>query len=139
MREETRFCILHGALDAQPARGAVLLIHPFAEEMNRCRRMAALQARAFAAAGWTVLQMDLYGCGDSAGDFSGATWNRWLDDVVDSAAWLREKTGQRLVLWGLRAGCLLATQAAGRIEPAADLVLWQPVASGKQFLQQFLR
>ena len=101
--------------------------------------MAALQSRAFAEAGWTVLQMDLYGCGDSAGDFSEATWQRWLDDVVDGASWLREKTGERLVLWGLRAGCLLAAQAARRIEPPVDLVLWQPVSSGKQFLQQFLR
>ena len=139
MREEERFCILHRPADAQRARGAVLFVHPFAEEMNRCRRMAALQARAFADAGWTVLQMDLFGCGDSAGDFSAATWQAWLDDVVDASAWLREKSGQRLAIWGLRAGCLLAAQAVRRIEPAADLVLWQPVSSGKQFLQQFLR
>src|SRR5688572_7026689 len=139
MREEERFCILHRPADAQRSRGAVLFVHPFAEEMNRCRRMAALQARAFAEAGWTVLQMDLFGCGDSAGDFSAASWQAWLDDVVDAAAWLRENSGERLVIWGLRAGCLLAAQAARRIEPAADLVLWQPVSSGKQFLQQFLR
>ena len=31
-------------------RGAVLYVPPFAEEMNRSRRMVALQARAFAAA-----------------------------------------------------------------------------------------
>lgn len=101
--------------------------------------MAALQARAFAKAGWTVLQVDLLGCGDSAGDFSDATWDRWLDDVTGSAAWLRARCGERLVLWGLRAGALLVAEAATRIEPVPQLVLWQPVISGKQFLQQFLR
>ena len=33
--------------------GALVFIHSFAEEMNKCRRMAALQSRAFADAGWS--------------------------------------------------------------------------------------
>ena len=65
---EQRFCILHGAESGIPVRGALVYVHPFAEEMNKARRMAALQARAMAAAGYAVLQIDLYGCGDSAGD-----------------------------------------------------------------------
>lgn len=119
--------------------GAVLFVHPFAEEMNNARRMAALQARAFADAGWTVLQMDLFGCGDSDGDFGEASWQRWLDDVIEGVGWLRQKTGCSPVLWGLRAGCLLCVQAATAMEAAPQLVLWQPVISGKQHLQQFLR
>ena len=101
--------------------------------------MAALQARAFGDAGWTVLQIDLAGCGDSAGDFSDATWARWIEEVVEAAAWLRERHPGELVLWGLRAGALLAAVAAQRIGASAGLVLWQPVVSGKQHLQQFLR
>ena len=62
-----RFCLLH-ATDRR-AVGAVLYVHPLAEEMNKSRRMAALQARALAASGWVVLQVDLFGCGDSDGDF----------------------------------------------------------------------
>jgi exosortase A-associated hydrolase 2 len=106
--------------------------------MNRTRRMAAVQARALADAGWLVLQVDLFGCGDSAGDFGDATWARWLDDVVESAEWLRQRSGVPPVLWGLRVGALLAREASDRLE-ASGLVLWQPVLSGKQFLQQFLR
>lgn len=134
-----RFCLLHVPAPGTPARGAMLFVHPFAEEMNNCRHMAALQARAFADAGWTVLQADLYGCGDSAGEFGDATWQRWIDDVIDAAAWLRAKTGHAPVLWGMRAGCLLCVQAASRMPSVPDLVLWQPVGSGKHFLQQFLR
>ena len=134
-----RFCLLYHPPADAPSRGGMLFVHPFAEEMNRCRRMAALQARAFAEAGWTVLQIDLHGCGDSAGDFSEATWARWRDDVIESAAWLRQRCADRVGLWGLRAGALLACEAATHVDDVLQLVLWQPVLSGKQYLQQFLR
>ncbi len=134
-----RFCLLHVARDAAARRGAMLYVAPFAEEMNKSRRMAALQSRALAAAGWTVLQMDLFGCGDSEGEFGDADWLQWVSDVRAAAGWLRTQTGCAPSLWGLRTGCLLAAQAARTFEPAPDLLYWQPVISGRQFLQQFLR
>lgn len=134
-----RFCIRY-APDAGATRGgAIVYVHPFAEEMNKSRRMAALQARALAEVGWTVLQMDLYGCGDSEGEFGDADWQQWRTDVIDAAAWLRAQTGQVPSLWGLRAGCLLAGEAAMKMDPTPNLLLWQPAISGKQSLQQFLR
>ena len=133
-----RLCVHH-----QPrgpaALGAVVYVHPFAEEMNKSRRMAALQSRAFARAGYAVLQIDLLGCGDSSGDFGDATWVDWVDDVVAAARWMQQRHAQPLWLWGLRAGCLLACEAAQRIEPPCNLLLWQPPATGKLLLQQFLR
>ncbi|MDP2809099.1 MAG: hydrolase 2, exosortase A system-associated [Rhodocyclaceae bacterium] len=121
------------------AKGAILYLHPFAEEMNKARRMAALQARMLAEHGYAVLQIDLHGCGDSSGDFGDATWQSWLQDVLDAHAWLRNRCQAPLWLWGLRAGCLLAAQAAAQLDEAANFLFWQPLASGKQFLQQFLR
>ena len=135
--EGTRFCLLHSP-DQEP-RGAVLYLHPFAEEMNKCRRMAALQSRSFASAGWSVLQIDLLGCGDSSGDFGDASWQAWLDDAITAASWLERETGHAPAFWGLRAGCLLAAQAADATGAAAGLVLWQPTLSGSRHLQQFLR
>ena len=79
----TRFSLYHAPNPQVPARGAILYVHPFAEEMNNSRRMAALQARAFSALGFAVLQIDLFGCGDSCGDFmrvagtSGSAISRW--------------------------------------------------------------
>lgn len=136
-----RFCLLHESpdADADPARRGVVFVHAFAEEMNKSRRVVSRQARSFADAGWTVLQVDLYGCGDSPGDFSQVAWQHWVDDVVGATTWLREKTGRMPALWGLRAGCLVASDAARRMDEPADLVLWQPIASGAQFLRQFLR
>lgn len=133
-----RFCLFHPAVGA--CRGAVLYIHPFAEEMNRSRRMAALQARALAQRGYGVLLLDLHGCGDSSGDFGDARWEHWQADVAAGAAWLDRRLGQPLTLWGLRLGALLALDhARSAAQPPRALLLWQPVLSGAAYLTQFLR
>ena len=46
-----RFCLFHPAQGG--VRGGLLYLHPFAEEMNKARRMAALQARLLAENGFT--------------------------------------------------------------------------------------
>ncbi len=141
-----RFCLYHPPR-CTPVRGLVLYVHPFAEEMNKVRRMAALQARALSAVGLAVLQIDLAGCGDSSGDFGDATWDGWVNDVVLGCQWLRGQAGASgmtqsdapLWLWGLRAGCLLAVEAAKHLQESCNFLFWQPQASGKPVLQQFLR
>ncbi|MES2116717.1 MAG: hydrolase 2, exosortase A system-associated [Pseudomonadota bacterium] len=134
-----RFCLFH-APDPGRARGAIVYVPPFAEELNKCRRMAALQARRFAQAGYAVLQIDLYGCGDSSGDFGDARWEIWLQDLVHACRWLRQRGHGQVSLWGVRLGALLAIDFAcsAGITPQA-LVLWQPVVSGRTHLHQFLR
>jgi exosortase A-associated hydrolase 2 len=144
-----RLCIYYPAqLDgvASAPLGLVLYIHPFAEEMNKARRMAALQSRALAQAGFAVLQIDLFGCGDSSGDFGDATWEHWAKDVVAGSLWLRGKNPTDAIkgraplwLWGLRVGCLVAVDAAKQIDEPCNFLFWQPPASGKPLLQQFLR
>ena len=136
-----RFCLFHRAQLARSGalRAAVLYLHPFGEEMNKSRRMAALQARAMARAGFDVLQIDLCGCGDSSGDFGEATWQDWIDDVHAAYGWLRERSDATITLWGLRAGCLLAAAAAAQLPDRFDFLFWQPVLSGKTYWQQLLR
>ena len=107
--------------------------------MNKARRAVSVTARRLAAQGWTVMVVDLFGCGDSAGDFADASWELWLDDVVAAHQWLADRTDTRPVLWGLRLGALVATQALSRFRTSPDLLLWQPVISGSSHLQQFLR
>lgn len=135
-----RFALYHPPHPGVAPRGAVLYVHPFAEEMNKARRMAAAQARALAAEGFGVLQLDLQGCGDSSGDFGDASWDDWVDDVIRGADWLRARWGDApLWLWGLRAGCLLCTAAAPRLAPVPHFLFWAPAPAGKPLLQQFLR
>ena len=133
-----RFCRYHPT-SREKSLGSIIYLHPFAEEMNKSRRMAALQSRAMADAGFDVLQIDLLGCGDSAGDFSAATWLDWQNDVLDAYRWLRTQSLAPLTLWGLRAGCLLAASAANSLPEKTNLIFWQPVISGKQHWQQFMR
>ncbi|CAN7619821.1 hydrolase 2, exosortase A system-associated [Massilia sp. LjRoot122] len=133
-----RFCLFYPA--AGSCRGAVLYVHPFAEEMNRSRRMAALQARALAALGYAVLQIDLHGCGDSSGDFADARWDDWKRDLEAASAWLDARTGQPLTLLGLRLGGALALDfARGTARPPAAIILWHPALSGPAAMTQFLR
>jgi exosortase A-associated hydrolase 2 len=137
-RNGQRYALVHDPVG--PAlHGAVLYVHPFAEEMNKARRMAALQSRALAQAGFAVLQIDLLGCGDSSGDFADATWGDWVADVLQGAQWLRQQYTAPLWLWGLRAGCLLVNQAAAQLQGTVHQLYWQPPPAGKVLLQQFLR
>jgi exosortase A-associated hydrolase 2 len=133
-----RFCVLNRPGGAP--RRAVVFVHPFAEEMNKARRMAALQARRLAAEGCAVLQIDFFGCGDSHGEFLDARWDHWKDDVHTAMGWLRERFPVPVTLWGLRLGAALAAEIAQDAEAGVDhLLLWQPVSAGSQFLSQFLR
>ncbi|MGI4849783.1 MAG: serine aminopeptidase domain-containing protein [Janthinobacterium lividum] len=149
-----RFCLYHapstiapspsaiGALGgaATACRGALVMVHTFAEEMNRSRRMCAMQARALADAGIAVLVVDLYGCGDSSGDFGDARWQIWLDDLLLAKRWLEQRCGVVAGYLGLRLGALLALNAAADAStPVGPLVLWQPVLRGATYLTQFLR
>ena len=102
--------------------------------------MAAMQARAFAEAGFGVLQIDLFGCGDSDGEFSHARWDIWKQDLFLAWNWLENRTDVPISLWGLRLGALLALDFARNWEKPIDkIILWQPVINGTSFLNQFLR
>ena len=142
----SRLCLWHAPTTGSP-QALVVYVHPFAEEMNKARRMAALQSHALAQAGCAVLQIDLLGCGDSPGDFADATWAAWVNDVVGACAYARARHADAwpdadsppLWLWGLRAGCLLAAEAAARLNESCNLLFWQPALQGRAVLQQFLR
>lgn len=121
-------------------RSAALYVPPFAEEMNRSRRMAALQARALAEAGIGAFILDLFGTGDSAGEFSEARWETWLGDIAAAADWLTTQGYRTLSLWGLQLGALLAVVAVSRdTKKYSRLVLWHPAPDGRAMLTQFLR
>jgi exosortase A-associated hydrolase 2 len=133
------FAVHYAPTLAQHGRAAIYL-PPFAEELNRSRKMASLQARALAATGIGVLVLDPYGCGDSAGDFRDARWDGWRDDVARAIPWLQQRGYEDITLLGLRLGALLALQVgADRRDDIRRVILWQPVLRGDHFITQFLR
>ena len=72
------------------ARGAVVLFPAFGEEMNKCRRMVRLMSARLQAAGWHVWAPDLYGTGDSDGEFADAQWDVWMSDMERIVGMARE-------------------------------------------------
>jgi exosortase A-associated hydrolase 2 len=126
-----------------PADGAdtwLLFVPPFAEEMNKSRRMLARLGYALAAEGIGLCLPDLHGTGDSEGDFGAARMAIWQRDLADVAGWLQAEHGcRRLLLGGLRYGALLAMSSRGQLPDVTACLLWQPVAKGQQQLTQFLR
>jgi len=134
------FGIYHGPHPGHQRRDSFIYVPPFAEEMNSARRMAALQARALAAVGTGVLLLDLFGTGDSDGDFCDARWELWIEDILAAADWLLARGRTQIGLWGLRMGGLLASAVAARQpDRIKRLLLWQPITDGKSMLTQFLR
>lgn len=136
-RPGKRFCLYHPPQGA--TRGMVLHLPAHAEEMNKSRRMVARQSRLLAQHGIGVLQLDLYGCGDSEGDAGDARWEIWRDDVDCALDWLRTQADIAPTLWGLRLGGLLALDVAQKRQDLASVLLWQPVTDGAAYLTQFLR
>ena len=132
------FAIHHRA--AGHVRGNVLCVPPFNEEMNRCRSMITLQARALATQGIGTLLLDPHGTGDSAGSFVDGRWSHWHDDLRIGVEWLMQQPGGCRGFWGIRLGAILAAEAMALLAPNdRALILWQPVLDGKQHLTQFLR
>lgn len=133
-----RFCIFHPPAGAK-CLGAVLVAPPFGDELNKSRRMLAMQARRLAALGFGVLQLDLEGCGDSDGELRDVRWAGWTSDLSAGADWLAARLDAPLYLLGLRMGALLALDFAPTRAGIAGIVLWQPLASGEAFITQLLR
>ena len=135
-----RFCLLHPPLGGDPAANCVLHIHAFGEELNSCRRSAALLARQLASRGLAVLQIDLLGCGDSSGDFADADWNIWQNDLHIALAFLQQQYAGKIHLWADRLGALLAMRLALQYPQRFDqLLLCQPVVDGQQYTHQLQR
>jgi exosortase A-associated hydrolase 2 len=136
------FCVYRPGQSRSRPAGApapvVLVLPAFAEEMNKTRRMLSLFAQQAQAAGIGTLIPDLYGTGDSEGDFGEATVERWTDDLGRAAQWLEARTTAPLSVLAVRNGALLANLLPAR-RPGGSLVLWQPVASGRVHANQFLR
>jgi exosortase A-associated hydrolase 2 len=133
------FLLMHLPARARSA-GCVLLVPPFAEEMNKSRRMLALAAQGLAARGFCAALADLHGTGDSAGEFHESTWERWKADLRAVAGHLHAQGHPVTAVLGVRTGCALAAEVAK--EEGWQLtrtVFWQPVLDGARYFTQFLR
>jgi uncharacterized protein len=90
-----------------------------------------------ARAGYHVLRFDYFATGDSAGSGHEGRPDIWIDNVIDASAELREISNARsLSIVGMRLGAALALGACARELEARSLVLWEPVVTGKEYLDE---
>jgi len=132
------FGCLHTA--AAPV-GSALVVQPVLHEyMGSHRTLVQLAAR-LAAAGISSLRFDCRATGDSAGESGDGGPADWQRDVTTSAAELVRHAGQgHPAMAGLRLGASLALlrQCEPGASPAPALVLWDPIVSGKTWVEELL-
>lgn len=117
-----------------------LVVPPFAEEMNKSRRLVTDFARRECDRGAGVLSVDLFGTGDSEGEFEAARIDTWISDLVAATEWCGALGWRVTSLLGIRLGALIAAMLVRRHElRLAHAVFWQPVTNGARFIDQFLR
>lgn len=139
-RGDALYGFLHPA-EGGPRDTGVAFVHGAFEERQDAHLVLRDAAARLAARGFNALRFDLYGHGDSAGEFEDATLSRWVDDTLAACDLLHARTGCRTVaLGGLRLGAVIAARAAARLGAAATHVaLWQPVTSGRAYALDVLR
>lgn len=134
------FTLYHPPAENIPDRGDFIFIPPFGEELNRSRHMISKMARTMNQNGYGVFLPDLFGTGDSEGTYKDATWDIWKNNICAAHDWLTDKGRNNISFWAMRTGALLAADILKESPGLTDnLLLWAPVASGKNFINQFLR
>lgn len=128
--------VLHEAQGAAKSTG-VLLCYPGVQEYNLThwafRKLAGLLARQ----GFHALRFDYSCTGDSAGNLYDADVHHHVEDIVTAADELKDAAGVRRVsVIGMRLGALLAARAVSQGLSVRDLLLWEPVFEGPEYVQQ---
>lgn len=126
-----------GAVEA--AERAVLLCYPVGSEYLRAHRAFRQLNTLLNRSGFHVLRFDYACTGDSAGDGVEASLDEWLDDVDWAVDELLDTAGvDTLDVVGLRWGAALAALGVRERDEIDRLVLWDPVVSGRAYLDEVL-
>lgn len=122
----------------------LLFIPPFAEEANKSRHMLSALGRSLASNGIKTTIIDLYGCGDSEGDIDQVNLKSWHQDISNVLQHIQQHSANtsraNISIGGLRLGATIAIDFLAKSQQQVDnLLLWQPVVKGEQFMKQFIR
>jgi pimeloyl-ACP methyl ester carboxylesterase len=114
---------------------AVLLCYPVGSEYMRAHRAFRQLNTLLNRAGFHVLRFDYSCTGDSAGAGRDASIEEWLDDVDWAIDELQDTAMvERISVVGLRWGATLAALACAGRSDVDRLILWDPVVSGRAYL-----
>ena len=130
---------LQGGLPGTQQTG-VLIATPIGTEYLRTHWALRRLTQQLTRAGFPVMRLDYRGVGDSSLDIAEVhSLSEWHDDLREAAWSLRSQSGcDRITIVGLRLGAAIAMGAASDtegIEGLAEIIGWQPVLDGKDYLQ----
>ena len=127
--------------DGVDVKKGFLFCHPFAEEKLWTQLVFVNFARELVKRHYAVLRFDFMGHGDSEGDFENSTIETRLSDIRAAYQSLHERVPslETTGLLGLRFGATLAALSAEKIGNIDQLILWDPIVNGHQYMQEMLR
>jgi pimeloyl-ACP methyl ester carboxylesterase len=131
------FSIYHPPVVTGGREAGVVLCHAGPQDYRHThwafRKLAGLLAKE----GMHVLRFDYYATGDSAGESIEGSLADWTTDIAAAVQELEDLSGLRRVsLVGMRLGGTLAARACAGGVKVRDLVLWEPVIDGREYLHQ---
>jgi exosortase A-associated hydrolase 2 len=131
------FAVHHSPRAVDSSLPAVVCCYPFGQETLRAHRAFRQLAVRLARRGQHTLRFDYHGSGDSSGESGEGNLDRWEMDIEAAAAELKSRACVRaLGLVGLRLGAALAATVAARRLDLDHVVLWEPVVSGREYLEE---
>jgi pimeloyl-ACP methyl ester carboxylesterase len=102
-------------------------------------RLYCQVARKLAALGLHVLRFDYYATGDSAGAPEEGRLPRWVSNAMAAVDELRARSAVRSVdIGGLRMGGAVALLTAAQHRGVDRVVMWDPVVTGPEYLDEVL-
>jgi len=118
-----------------------LFVHAFGEEKLWAQRVFVNYARKLSADGYGALRFDLFGHGDSEGDFRDATVNGWLRDIGHAWRTVNDMSGGsgQIGIIGVRLGATLGIMASESIENVKAVVAWEPIVDGAKYASEIVR
>lgn len=132
------FGIYHCPRGVRRPRMGVVLCYPVGQEYIRAHRAFLCLARLLAEQGVAVLRFDYHGCGDSTGECSRGTPRQWVEDISQAVEELQRDHACRMTLVGLRLGATLALLCAAERQDIEQIVLWEPVVRGEDYLREII-
>lgn len=126
----------HPPMVSRDKSSAVVICAPIGQEYFQSHRVMCHLAVLLSRAGFHVLRFDYFGCGDSEGDFDQGSLAQWTKDIHIAIDEIRNRSKlTRVSLIGLRIGATLALRAAVDSLHVDSVILWQPVADGRLYLE----
>jgi alpha-beta hydrolase superfamily lysophospholipase len=129
---------LHQPVTSPIGNVGLVICKPFGYEVMCSHTSLRAFADAAAELGVPALRFDYCGTGDSSDiDPQAEQLQVWTQDVLAAIAELKTRCAvERVCLFGLRLGALLASLAAAQSKTVSSLILIAPVISGRRYLRE---